>query len=262
MGVPKSTEELLLTTRAAAAAFVEDMPHVREVLNRVDPDRGEIRRMSNILRRLLVDKGGDLRDIAAPRIGRFSLLSPDNSPVLKASRRIQLPFYESAGVSAYGVFFRAAMVNQGTKPLSLENFDPEKAISLPMDNFLSQQVICLKGQWASRRDVIKYIANIASGVHSGSPKEPVHHLLNRVRRAARYSAVAVPAEMGAPPGTLMSSQSFNMGALGDGELPFTYSAKDIDPVLVELLAAAYFLAESPDIAKLENHIISELSQGP
>jgi hypothetical protein len=53
-----------------------------------------------------------------------------------------------------------------------------------------------------------------------------------------------------------------MGALGDGELPFTYNAKDIDPVLVELLAAAYFLAESPDIAKLENHIISELSQGP
>jgi hypothetical protein len=70
---PEIVKELKLATRDAAAAFVEDMPHIREVLNRVNPDRGELRRLSNPLRRLLIDNGGDLRDIAAPRIGRFKL---------------------------------------------------------------------------------------------------------------------------------------------------------------------------------------------
>jgi hypothetical protein len=73
--VKKTTEELLNVTRGAAMALVEDLPHIREVVNRPDPDKGELRRLSNELRRLLIDNGGDLRDVAAPRIGRFKLLS-------------------------------------------------------------------------------------------------------------------------------------------------------------------------------------------
>lgn len=116
MGSPKSIEELLLASRGAAAAFIEDMPHVREVLNRPDPDRGEIRRMSNILRRLLIDNGGDLRGVAAPRIGRSTLQSPDNAPILKLARNTPIPFFQSAGASVFGVIFRAGMLEIDQPP--------------------------------------------------------------------------------------------------------------------------------------------------
>src|SRR4029077_126368 len=77
---PERGEELLKTTREAAAAFMEDMPHIQEIVLKTDPDRAELRRLSNVLRRLLIDKGGDLRDIAAPRVGKLNIIAPDNKP--------------------------------------------------------------------------------------------------------------------------------------------------------------------------------------
>jgi hypothetical protein len=255
-------EQLLNATREAAAAFVEDMPHIRGVSKRakerIDPDKGELRRLSNELRRLLVD--GDLQSVAAPRIGRFTLLSPDNAPVLKATRKTPFPFFQSGGVAAFGVISRAIIVDEGISR-TLEDFDPDRTVALPMDNFLTQKVLCLKGKWATRRDVIKYMANIASGVHSGAPKEDVHLLLNRIRHAAKYSIVAVPKNVSGKEGEIGMSVAFNVNVLGVEELPFAYNAKNIDPVLIELLAAAHFLTSSPDMITLETIITEELNSG-
>jgi hypothetical protein len=126
-----------------------------------------------------------------------------------------------------------------------------------MDNFLSQNVLCFKGKWVTRRNVIKYMANIASGVHSGRPGKPVHHLLNRIRHVMKYKTVLLPAELGLP-GAKAASLELNMRALSDAELPFSYDPKNIDPVLIELLAAAHYLAASPDIVKLELALREEL----
>jgi hypothetical protein len=53
---PEKKAQLLQATREAAAAFVEDMACIRETLARADKiTPGEIRRLSAILRRLLVD---------------------------------------------------------------------------------------------------------------------------------------------------------------------------------------------------------------
>lgn len=128
-----------------------------------------------------------------------------------------------------------------------------------MDSYLSQPVICLRGEWATRRDVIKYMANIASGVHSGHAREDIDRLLNRIRRAARYSSVLVPPELGAAPGERAAGYNFNLDAV-DSDLPFEYSAANIDPVLVEILAAAHCLSVSPDITKLEAVVTKELSR--
>ncbi|MCC8976422.1 hypothetical protein [Bradyrhizobium brasilense] len=255
----KTTEELLAATRGAAAAFIEDMPHIREVVRRQNIDKGELRRLSNVLRRLLVDNGGDLRDVAAPRIGRFSLLSFDNNPVFKAEQKgPAFPFFQSGGASVFGVFFRAAIVDTPGREYPVIGFNPEQMVALALDNFLSQRVLCLKGKWAARRDVIKYIANIASGVHSGTPKDPEHILLNRIRHAAAYSVIPVPSEYGAPAGATMPSYAFNVDVLTDIEKELTYSATAVDPVLIEMLAVAHLLTISPDIEKLEGHIRTEL----
>jgi hypothetical protein len=244
---PELRDQLILATREAAVAFLEDMPHIRDVLNRPNPDRGELRRLSSVLRRLLIDNGGDIRDIAAPRIGRFVLLSPDNKPVFKAARKTTYDFFASAGVLAFGIHFRAAAFEKGTKPTPLENFDPDRTVELPMDNFLSQDVLCFQGRWITRRDAIKYIANIASGVHSGRPKDEKEKTIARIRKSASFSAIP-----GAP------NVQFNVDSLFPAEPPFQYLPNAVDPVLLEMLAAAHYLELSPDIRRLEELVKTEL----
>jgi hypothetical protein len=142
--------------------------------------------------------------------------------------------------------------------LGLGTVDPGRTIALPTDNFLSQKVLCLQGKWATRRDGIKYMANVASGIHSGRRKTDVEHLLNRIRHAANYAAVPLPAGIGAP-GEMAASFQFNAQALNDdADLPFSYDPKNIDPVLVEMLATGHFLAISPDILTLETNVTKEL----
>lgn len=249
-------DELTKATRSKAAAFVEDLPHIREILKRTDTDKRAVRSLSNELRRILVD--GDLRDVAAPRIGRYSLLSFDNAPIFKAERKAPFAFFQSGGAAVCGAFIRAGMVEHGNRRRALDYFDSEQTISLPLDNFLSQKVLCLNGTWASRREVIKYVAHVAHGVHSGQPRDAEHILLNRIRHVAKFSVQPVPPGLGAPEGEKMLSFQFNIDALSDGDMEFTYDAKAIDPTLVELLATAHLLVISPDIVKLEASIKQEL----
>jgi hypothetical protein len=95
---PEAREQLVSATREAAAAFIEDLAHIRDVVNKTDPDGAELRRLSNVLRRFLIDDGGDLKDIAAPRIGRVVLLSPDNKPFL--ARDLEYEFFGSGALFA------------------------------------------------------------------------------------------------------------------------------------------------------------------
>jgi hypothetical protein len=242
--------ELLAATREAAAAFIEDMSHIREMLDKVDPDRGEVRRLSGVLRRLLIDGGdGDLMVISPPRIGRPLFSTPDNKPLYKADKKHPFTFFGSAGVKTFGVIIRAAMVIKDPPPgpsAPEEGYDPVKSVSLPMHNFLSQNVLNLEGQWITRRDAIKFMAHIASGVHSKSPKEQIEKVIARIRQCVMYSAV---------PGA--ATLQFNIDALLPTAPPFRYEPDAIDPVLVEVLATAHFLSISPDLQRLESVIRAE-----
>jgi hypothetical protein len=60
--------KLLVTTRPAALSFVEDMEYIRAMIARADTNRGELRRLSSILRRILVE--GDIAAIAVMRRSR------------------------------------------------------------------------------------------------------------------------------------------------------------------------------------------------
>jgi hypothetical protein len=93
------------------------------------------------------------------------------------------------------------------------------------------------------------MANIASGVHSGAPKTDIEKTVARIRSCATYRVVADSLTI-----------DFNTDALATGEPPFQYAAEAIDPVLVEVLASAHFLARSPDMQRLETMILAELEQ--
>ena len=57
----------------------------------------------------------------------------------------------------------------------------ERTALVRLDGFLSQKILCLGGEWVSRGAVIKYVANVASGVHSTVPEDPEHLLIARIR---------------------------------------------------------------------------------
>jgi len=260
---PERSQQLLAATREAAAAFVEDMPHICELLNKTNLDRGDPRRLSNILRRLLIDNNGDLRDIAAPRMGKVTIATPDNKPFYKLDEKQPYVFFGSGGATIFGVNLRAAMQLRGSinpgpgearalLPKFEPGFDGQGWIPLPIDSFLSQKVLCLKGRWVNRRDAIKYVANVGSGVHSGAPREEVEKLVAEIRRAATYSVANSAFAM-----TFNQSNTSPFPILGQ----FKYQPDAIDPVLAEVLAAAHYLSVSPDIQKLVSLVKEELSRG-
>jgi hypothetical protein len=243
----KIRAEQLTQTREAAAALVEDLAHIREILGG-NPSRDEWRRLSGTLRRILVD--GDLTRLAAPRIGRILLRSPDNKPFIKVITQLDPPpiFFASGGAKAFGMLFRVMTLNMGVvnekDRAKLFAFDAEKIVQLRLENFLSQQVLLFRGAWATRRDVIKYMANIASGVHSDAPSERADILLRNIQRAITYSR--------------STGVYFNTKAIRGEDIAFRYDPDELDVVLLELMAAAAFLVSSDDTARLEVAIQDEL----
>ena len=129
-------------------------------------------------------------------------------------------------------------------------FDPDDKVELSLDSFLSQHVICLLGEWVSRRAVIKFIANIAHGVHSGTPKGDTERddaILAKARSSVNYAQKDGGFHF-----------SLHLDQIHGTPPPLAYDPKSIDPVLFELLSTAYFLATSADVLALENIIRQEV----
>ena len=73
---PDQLAKLRADTLAAGAAFIDDLQHLRAMLAAEAPAKDDIRRASLALRRLFVD--GEIRRLAAPRLGRLHFDVPDN----------------------------------------------------------------------------------------------------------------------------------------------------------------------------------------
>jgi hypothetical protein len=242
--------KLLTATREAAGAFLEDIQYIRDIANQRTTLSGEIRRLSVLLRRLLVDR--DLALIGAPRIGRVLIRAPDNNPIFRHARSKPPVFFSSGGGRVFGwrgvIYAHFAPSNTPLDEVAMpKDFDNEARIDLPIDNFITQRVICFRGNWVSRKEIIKYVANIASGAHSGSPKTKEEILIAQIR-----SQISLR----------LTDNGINVALMEHGpeseEAIFRYQPNSLDPVLIELLGTTRFLAESPSLNDLEAAIRSEL----
>lgn len=254
---PEQRAQILARTGEAANAFVDDMVEIRRVLVAEGASIAEVRRLSAILRRLLVDR--DLGIIATPRIGRVTLLAPDNNPIYAHEKSNPPRLFVSGRVRVLGWsgvmtvrMFRGAghPDNIPVGRLNPPNFDIARSVPLRLEGFLAQRVICFYGDWISRRAVIKYVANVASGIHSDTPRDREDTILAHLRRSSyiRLGDEGIHVEL--PDVVNDRSQQ---------EMPFKPLAPDsIDPVLIELLAAAHFLSVSPDVVELERLVKEEL----
>ena len=178
---PENRERLLAETKEAAAAFVEDIVHIRETLARQDQVPRQIRHLSSVLRRLTVDN--DLRSIAPPRIGPLSLTAPDNSAFYQAARKQPLSMFVSAGISVFNTEMRALVGGvEGREFVFPTEFNRSRVLPLSLDGYLNQKVLYFKSDWVTRRQVIKYVANCASGVHSSNAQDQSEKLLSSLRQ--------------------------------------------------------------------------------
>lgn len=66
--LPEQSQARLEATMETAAALLEDIGYLREIVDKPDISRADIRRISAMLRRVLVE--GDLLNIAGPRLGK------------------------------------------------------------------------------------------------------------------------------------------------------------------------------------------------
>lgn len=235
---PDHKETLRKSTKAAAAAFLEDIQHIRELIEKPDQARGEVRRASAILRRLLVED--DLAAIAAPRIGRIMLRAPDNNPAYRYISPETCDLFVSGGTRIFGLETRAVTSAAGNG-FNMKGFDPDRVSDLRINNFLTQRVLYWSGTWAARGAIIKYVANIAQGVHSGAPQTAMEKNLAEARHRVVLGRR----------GKDGIGIAFNSPQSKYDESKLEFSDDAIDLLLIEMFAAARYLCESPDVLALE-----------
>ena len=125
----------ILATHETAWAMVEDMAHTREVLSKPNVEAAEVRRLSNILRRLLIDNNGDLRKVATPRIGRVELIVPDVLPYLKSAERQPFTLWSAGTATIFNLQFAAMALNDGPVARDIEGYDPDRRVPVHLDTF-------------------------------------------------------------------------------------------------------------------------------
>lgn len=247
-------QRLLQDSRQAALAFAEDLPYLQDLSSGRTVIRSEIRRAATVLRRLLVDNGhGDLPRIAKPRLGELKVHGPDNLKYYRRNRSHPFGFFASGGQKVFaGYSLRGVIIDRN--PSRQGNGQPDKpelndVAEMTLETFLAQKVLCLDGVWVTRREVIKYVANVASGVHSGRSEDRADFVLTRIR-----TLFAVSAPEGVPRITMRTDPNGPVDAKS-----LISSENELDLVLVELAAAAEYLVSSPEVLRLERMVRNELA---
>lgn len=230
-------------THDAALVLVDDIQHIRHIVSQKEPSPGDLRRLSNQLRRILVE--GDLLKIAAPRMGKIGIVGPDLRTLYRANEQFPFPFIAADTFSTHGVIFASMLIDERKTGRSRPNYNPDNMITLRVETFLNQQVLCFKGQWVSRADLIKYVANVAHGIHSGSPKDEVGFLIRKIRSALTVKMVT------GPDGKPMPNIAFNHEVLISEDPAIQFRPDVVDLALLYIISTAQFLITSQDVIELE-----------
>lgn len=258
-------------TKEMAEAMLEDLEHFRAAVRRQNTSRSELRLLSTSLRRLLVND--ELRKIASPRIGKLELSAPDYHPLHEvAAKAVEVQFSGGVGTRVFGQSIGPFSLMRFRDPPPFSHvedhvrrlgtptipFEREKRISLRLNNFLTQKVICFKTVWISRGAIIKHVANLGSGAHSGNPETSEEKLISRLRSTCAYHLSDSGVEVRFS--EIFSDPDWDLNiALGknDETAATDEDFSSIDPALVELLTAAQLVSESPSVLRLEEVVRAE-----
>jgi hypothetical protein len=168
MGAMKNqrSDIAIARTKEAAAAFLQDVRHLRKLLQQPTREMATgVRHASVLVRRLLVEH--DLHTVASPRVGRVHIASIDNSAFTKPA--VRLAYFVTGGFDPFGIGVPPPFVQITCETSTGLVIDPNKRIKLTLEQFLSQKIVCLNNEWVRRVAMIKYVAINMSAAHIQSP---------------------------------------------------------------------------------------------
>ena len=247
----KSLDDVIKETREAAIAIHEDFTILKNVCDQVETRPVDLRHASAILRRWLVEN--QLGRVASPRVGRLQLMAIDNNPVYRAERKGGIVAFVTGGASVHGVYLTAGTMTRSGSPVDFVDYHPHTLIALTLDTFLKQRVIYSNGEWFTRRQVIKYIANADHGVHGHGAREDWEQRLSEFKQEVSVSLVE------GPDGQPMPSVGWRVGSPAGDMSPTDYDPSRINGVLLELLSTISFLVKSPNVLCLMEFIQAEIA---
>ena len=241
-------------TLVSALAVVDDIGFLRSTLTAENPTPGDVRRTTSVLRRLLVER--QLERVSIPRIGHPLIRGPNLKAVEVANRSRPFQLFTSNCATIFGIEFGGGFWSAGPQPTDLQR-DLDSTVDLKPENYLRQGVICVEGQWISRRALLKYVANVADGVHHGVAVDAEERLIARVRHALSYSLEWVEPPY-VPEADWMTILNINPEAFSLINLPVVLHRERVDTVLVEMMAISTDLCRSPDVRRLEKYVAEEV----
>jgi hypothetical protein len=171
----------------ALRCIAEDLAFLRAWS--ADISNPEIRRGSATLRRLLIENAYGNAWRAAGLQKEPRLIAVDLKNIVAATDIPKVVFVLAAGAEFRGMYIASPMISQGNKPLPPVNSAVLRENGYPgerefgLTEYLRSHSAFAFGEWISRADVIKYIANVKGGVHlSASQRRREAELVNRVSK--------------------------------------------------------------------------------
>jgi len=217
----------------------EDIEHLINLWNKNDIKNSDIRNSVHILRRLLIYN--DLQKSANTRKIKLTIECQDVKPFIKANNYGLIEFFQSGGTKVFGIEFGCSMIVNGEShrlKRILRESDDSDCIELNITSFLRQMVFSFKGDIITRGDIIKYVANKAGSAHYDKNRDKT---IDKIRSA-------VDLKMGED-GIPIIGFNYNSLTLKDEDVNFEPKPGNIDPVFIEVAAAARYLTESKSVKK-------------
>lgn len=237
----------------------DDLSHIFNVWKREDLTNKDVRDVTAHVRRLLVY--GDLFKVAAPRGIRIAFRMPDNNALVAGAESGRLIFWQSGGAITFGCEVRGWPLQEGRDPVpELASWDPERLLDAKPDQFMNQPVFFLGktyaappvpgalGQYATRKDVINYVANKAGVAHFDLDRTGVNEMLGRIRTTVICRKT--------PDGRIGFGLDVNGFKVPDDD--FAPRPDSLDPVFTELLATCRWMSESPALREVHVQLKSDL----
>lgn len=240
--VVSNKEKRLNSTREMAFNLADDLKHIRQIVTHEKPTSGDIRRISGQLRRMLID--GDLARVAAPRLQKLKIVAPNKRNYIQHIHHHppQIAFLEECRL--YGVTFADWTLARGLYTSKPPMPRPAEATNIEM--FQKQKIIYFEGTWITRTDMIKYVANVASGVHTSLPKDTVHKTIGIMRDRLHFDSNGM-GQFLAVKGQTEAQQN----------RPIYVDNTKFDIAFLSLMGTAQHIISSPDVIELERIISLE-----
>lgn len=224
----------------------DDLSYALELGHRENATPAELRRASDVLRRLLLPgKGDNLLRRAAERLRySFTFLSKDYALALQFVVDGNLVFFQRGGAALWGLEYEGVA---GGPAKALEGIDLHSGPTeeLNHDRFLSEVVLGFHGHLISRKTVLEYVANKAGGVHISFSRDRQYAVLDHIRSVV-----------------LLRQQPSGRGIVfeihGDRYLHasdiFAIKPDRIDVALAELLSICRIMTKSSSICDLHSKL--------